>query len=301
MRFVTPARPGRGRVLAVVASSALVVTVIAPATAAQASSATTSASTVLTLSSKATTGVPSSVAPGYHTFILKETAAQAKKDPRGLQVLQLAKGYTTKQLEKDGAAAFAGKYTAAVKKDYTRLIKNTTALGGLDLESDYTATGDRFTVLLKAGTYVLDNEATEDGAPDSYTSLTVSGTPVGSKPKTVGTITSKEFAFKVAGAKSGKHLYALHNAGAQIHMYVMLRLDKGHSLAEIEQALSSNGDQPAWVHNGGYAGLLSGGQTMYTALNFSKNSDYLLVCFMPDVKTGTPHVALGMFRLFDVK
>ena len=218
-----------------------------------------------------------------------------------MQILQLAKGYTTQQLAKDAATSFADKYTAAVKKAYTRLIKNTVALGGVDLESDYTATGTSFTVLLKPGTYVLDNGATNDGAPDSYTTMTVSGTTAGAKPKTVGTITSKEFAFKLSGVKAGKHLYALHDAGAQLHMYVMLRLDKGHTLAEIETALGGQSAPPAWVHNAGFAGLLSGGQTMYTSLNFSTKSDYLLVCFMPDVKTGTPHVALGMLRLFSVK
>ena len=40
---------------------------------------------------------------------------------------------------------------------------------------------------------------------------------------------------------------------------------------------------------------------MYTSLNFSTKRNYLLVCFMPDVKTGAPHVALGMVRLFSVK
>ena len=291
----------RRGLVAAAAAGALALTVMTPMAAAQAASPTTSASTVLTLTSKATVGVPASVAPGWHTFILKEGAAQAKKDPRGLQVVQLAKGYTVAQLKKDGAATFAPKYTPAVKKAYTRLIKNTTALGGLDLDPHYTATGDRFTVWLKPGAYWLDNEATNEGAPDSYTALTVKGTAVGAKPKNVGTITSKEFAFKVTHAKAGKHIYALHDAGAQLHMYVMLRLDKGHSLAEIEQALESNGPPPAWVHNAGFAGLLTGGQTMYTALNLSSKSDYLLVCFMPDVKTGAPHVALGMVRLFAVK
>lgn len=300
MRLALPLPTGRRGFVAAAASGALALTVLAPLPSAVAASPTTSASTVLTLTSKATTGVPSSVAPGWHTFILKETAAQAKKDPRGIQILQLASGYSVGQLKKDAGKVFGPKYTAAVKVAYTRLIKNTTALGGVDLEPTYTATGDRFTVLLKPGSYWIDNEATDEGAPDSYTALTVKGTAVGAKPKSVGTITSKEFAFKVVGAKSGKHLYALHDAGAQLHMYVMLRLDKGHSLAEIEKALGSDGPPPAWVHNAGFAGLLSGGQTMYTAVNLSKTSDYLLVCFMPDVKTGTPHVALGMVRLFHV-
>jgi hypothetical protein len=295
------ANVSRRGLVAAAATSALALTVLTPLPAARAVSPTTSASTVLTLTSKTTVGVPASLAPGWHTFILKEGTAQGKKDPRGLQVLQLAKGYTVAQLKKDGATVFGPKYTAAARKAYTRVLKNARFLGGLNLSPTYTATGDRFTVWLKPGTYWLDNQATNEGAPDSYTAVTVKGTAVGTKPKNLGTITSKEFAFKVVHAKAGKHLYALHDAGAQMHMYVMLRLNKGHSLAEIEQALRSDGPPPAWVHDAGFAGLLTGDQTMYTALNLSSKSDYLLVCFMPDVKTGAPHVALGMVRLFAVK
>ena len=287
------------RLIAAAASSALVVVGLAPMSAAQAS--TSSASTVITLGSKTIAGVPASVAPGYHTFILKESAAQLKKDPRGLDILQLAKGYTTKQFGKDAAATFMGKYTAAAKKAYIRLIKNTVSLGGVNLEGDFTVTGKSFTVLLKPGTYVLDNEATDQGAPDACQTLTVAGASVGAKPKAVGTMTSKEFAFKVTGVKAGRHVYALHNAGAQIHMYFIFAVDKGHSLDEIGQALGTDGPPPAWIGSGGYAGVVTGGQTMYTSLNFSTKKNYLLVCFMPDVKTGTPHVALGMIRLFSVK
>jgi hypothetical protein len=298
---VSKSRSVRARRLVVAATGgALLVTGLAPVPSANA--AVASSTTVLTVGTKTITGVPASVAPGYHTFVLKESAAQLKKDPRGVDVLQLAKGYTTAQASKDAAAAFAATtWTAAVKKDYTRLLKNVTSLGGIELESDYTATGNSFTVLLKPGTYVLDNGASNNGAPDSYTTLTVSGTAAGTKPTSIGTITSKEFAFKLVGVKAGKHLYALHDAGAQIHMYLMLRLDKGHTLAQVEAALGGNGQPPAWVHSAGFAGLLSGGQTMYTSLNFSSKSDYLLVCFMPDVKTGAPHASLGMLRLFTVK
>ena len=281
------------------ASGALFVTGLAPMPSAQAASS--SATTVITLGSKTTTGVPTSVAPGYHTFVLRESAAQLKKDPRGLDVLQLAKGYTTKQLSQDGDAAFGAKWSPAVKKAYARLLKNTRSLGGLELEGDYTTTAKSFTVLLAAGSYVLDNGPTDDGAPDSYTTLTVAGAAAGARPKSVGTITSKEYAFKLVGVRAGKQTYALHDAGAQIHMYLFLRLDKGHTLAEIEAALSGDGQPPAWVHGGGFAGLLSAGQTMYTSLSFSSKSDYVLVCFMPDAKTGAPHAALGMLRLFRVQ
>ncbi|BEP14071.1 hypothetical protein acdb102_23820 [Acidothermaceae bacterium B102] len=286
------------RVVVSAASGALIIAGLAPMSAATAAAPT--ASTVLALSSKTITGVPASVAPGYHTFVLKETAAQLKKDPRGLDILQLAKGYTIAQFRADGAAAFGDKWTAAVKKAYTRLIKNTRSLGGLELEGDYTATGTSFTVLLTPGTYLLDNGPTTDGAADTYKSLTVSGASAGAKPTSIGTITSKEYAFKLVGVKAGRHVYALHDAGSQIHMYLMLRLDKGHTLAEVQAALASNQRPPSWVHSAGFAGLLSGGQTMYTSLNLSSTSDYLLVCFMPDVKTGTPHAALGMVRLFRV-
>jgi hypothetical protein len=299
MRLVPSVRTGAGRLFVATVTGAMIATVLAPA-AAQASSPTTSATTVLTLTSTATLGIPKSVAPGYHTFVLKESAAQAKKDPRGLTVAQFAKGYTRAQFKKDLKASFGQKPNL---KAFARITKNVTALGGLDLESDYTTTGSKFTVLLKPGTYVLDNAATNEGAPDNVSVLTVKGTVTGAKPKTVGTITSSEYKYKVVGARHGLHTYALHNAGAQIHMYVMIRLDKGHTEKELFDLLNSNtqGPPPTWVHNGGFAGVISAGQTMYTTLNFSAHSDYEFLCFMPDVKTGTPHFLLGMHRWFAVK
>jgi hypothetical protein len=299
MRLVPSVRTGAGRLFVATVTGAMIATVLAPA-AAQASSPTTSATTVLTLTSTATLGIPKSVAPGYHTFVLKESAAQAKKDPRGLTVAQFAKGYTRAQFKKDLKASFAQKPSL---KAFARITKNVTALGGLDLESDYTTTGSKFTVLLKPGTYILDNGATNEGAPDNLSVLTVKGTVAGAKPKTVGTITSSEYKYKVVGARHGLHTYALHNAGAQIHMYIMIRLDKGHTEKELLDLLNSNtqGPPPSWVHNGGFAGVISAGQTMYTTLNFSAHSDYEFFCFMPDVKTGAPHFALGMHRWFAVK
>ena len=285
------------RVGAAIASGTLLATVAAPASAI-AVSPTTSSTTVLTLSSTKIAGVPASIAPGWHTFVLKESAAQAKKDPRNLTVEQFAKGYTRSMFAKDLASTFGPKPNL---KAFARVTKNVRALGGLALEPDYTTTSDRFSVYLTPGTYILDSGASSDGAPDVLVPVVVKGKAVGKKAPTVGTITSKEFAFKIVGAKAGKHMYALHDAGAQIHMYQFFRLDKGHTPAEIEAALSSDGPPPAWIHNGGFAGVVSGGQTMYTTLNFSNKSDYLLICFMPDVKTGQPHFALGMMRLFHVK
>jgi hypothetical protein len=300
MHVTLPALSRRRSLVAAAASGALIVTVLAPIPSALA--ATASATTAITLTATKTVGVPTSVPPGYHTFVLKESAALLKKDPRGLSVIQLAKGYSTAQLEKDLAAISGNKYTAADKVAYKRLLKNAKSLGGVELESDFSVTGAQFTVLLAAGTYLLDNGPSENGVKDNYTVLTVTGTAVGAKPATVGTITSKEFAYKLTGVKKGKHLYALHDAGAQLHMYVIFRLDAGHTEKELFAALeSSDAAQPAWVHNGGFAGLLSAGQTMYTTLNFTKGNSYEILCFMPDVKTGAPHFALGMHRFFSIK
>jgi hypothetical protein len=291
-----PAHLSRTTLCRLTAAGALAVAVAAPMPSAFAASSIT---TVLTLSSTATTGLPAIVAPGYHTFTIKETAKQLKKDPRGITVLQLAKGYTTKQFRKDSAATFAAK---ADLKAYARLTKSVVSLGGLAPEVGYTTTAASFSVLLKAGSYLIDNGAADVGAPDKFTAFMVSGTAVGAKPKTVGTVTSKEYGYKLVGVKHGKHLYALHNAGAQIHMYVIFRLDKGHTEKDLFTALqAADAPQPAWVHNGGFAGVITGGQTMYTTLNFSASSNYELICFMPDLKTGAPHFALGMHRFFSVK
>ena len=282
------------------ASGALIVTGLAPLSSATAAAA--SATTVLTLSSKTIAGVPASVAPGYHTFVIQESKAQLKKDPRGLDVLQLAKGYTVGQFEKDGAAAFGPKWTAAAKKDYARLLKNTTSLGGLELEGDYTATGTSFTVLLKPGTYVLDNGPTNDGAPGTRTppSPCPAPPPVPSRRPSARSparsTPSSWSASRPASTCTPCTTRARRSTCTSCCVWT-----RATPSAEIQAALSGSQQPPSWVHSAGFAGLLSGGQTMYTSLNFSSKSQYLLLCFMPDAKTGVPHADLGMLRLFTVK
>src|SRR3954466_13828539 len=119
MRLRPSFRAG-GRLGAAVASGALLATVAAPASAI-ATSPTTSSSTVLTLSSTKIAGVPASIAPGWHTFVLKESAAQAKKDPRNLTVEQFAKGYTRAMFTKDLASTFGPKPNL---KAFARVTKN---------------------------------------------------------------------------------------------------------------------------------------------------------------------------------
>ena len=80
----------------------------------------------------------------------------------------------------------------------------------------------------------------------------------------------------------------------------MIRLDSGKTAHDLFNSMKTPGPLPKWAVEVAGVNPPAPGRTADITLTLDPGN-YLLVCFMPDVKTGTPHVALGMLRLFSVK
>jgi len=308
-RTVHLAAAAGGLVLAVTAGGAGAAAAPAPAARPAAAAATTTATTAippdaahffLRLTDSSTTGLPSTISPGFHAFTIRQSA----KEPRGMQVARLKPGYSLKDMQRDVKAQ--SQQNAAAFTAYKRLVSHVVALAGLALAPGYVATGNTFVVNLAPGQYVFENAAVEQG-PTVDTLVTVpASTPVGVKPVTAGTFGLHDFGFRVPRIKAGRGTYALYNSGDQPHFIQLARIGN-HTKQDVQAAVNdpNASGPPPWAHDTGYAGIISPGATMFTSMYFSPGR-YAAVCFLPDIEKApgpmgpTFHAMEGMISVFDV-
>lgn len=148
-------------------------------------------------------------------------------------------------------------------------------------------------------------------APLTVTAPVRPGVP----PVGTTTIDMSDFAFGHLPdvVRAGRHLWKVVDTGRQLHEMVINRLSPGVTfeqaramLASSEGASAPSGAQPAPAPTGvpfvGVAGVapMSPGETNWAIVDLTPG-DYFAVCYIPDVKTGAPHFALGMIAPFTVK
>lgn len=83
------------------------------------------------------------------------------------------------------------------------------------------------------------------------------------------------------------------NEGKEFHHAIVVRLDDGHTLAELMAGLRNPGPPPSWVH------MLGGPQLGATVTVDLKPGNYALLCMVPS-PDGVPHVMKGMAKAFTV-
>lgn len=114
-------------------------------------------------------------------------------------------------------------------------------------------------------------------------------------------VTQREFAFDVPETvKAGTTRIAVHNAGAQTHEMVLVKLDPGYTLQDVQAAVQGGGPDdgpPAWAHPLTGWDAQAPGLTGELTLDLTPGS-YALLCFMPDTATGQPHALKGMISSF---
>jgi uncharacterized cupredoxin-like copper-binding protein len=110
----------------------------------------------------------------------------------------------------------------------------------------------------------------------------------------VVTIHAKDFAFEApASIGAGQTTFRLVNDGTQLHHLVILKLDKGKSLADMQAAMKSEGPPPTWITAmGGPNAAVPGGSTEATVTLDA--GSYVLLCFIPSPGEEMPHAAKGM-------
>ena len=118
-------------------------------------------------------------------------------------------------------------------------------------------------------------------------------------PKADLTITATEYSFAMSDTiRAGTHTFEFKDVGMQPHELALFKFDQGKSMADLGKWAQSYKGSPPGTLMGGVSPLVPGMRSQFTATVTPGN--YVLLCFVPDAKDGTPHLAKGMAVPFTV-
>jgi uncharacterized cupredoxin-like copper-binding protein len=120
-------------------------------------------------------------------------------------------------------------------------------------------------------------------------------------PSNDGEIVTNEYSFTIPADFSGKGTFAVVNQGQQNHEMAVYAIAEGKTAADVQAFFSSTtppAGPPPITPSGGIAPAAPGTSVLST-LDLS-SGNYVMMCFLPDVKTGAPHFTLGMIQPFTV-
>ncbi len=164
-------------------------------------------------------------------------------------------------------------------------------------------TSNQLVLNLTPGTYgVADPEHFDAGL---FASFTVAGPASDVAPPLAdATITQRDFAFDAPDTiAAGTRTLEVRNIGAQSHELHLAKLDPGHTLQDVLEAVQQSGPDtppPPWAHDVTSVDGQGPGLTQWVTLNLTPGT-YAMLCFMPDVNTGMPHALEGMVGTFAVR
>ena len=114
------------------------------------------------------------------------------------------------------------------------------------------------------------------------------------------TMTLYDYNFRLSGPiRAGTRTIRVRNTGKQHHEVQLVQLAPGKTVKEVLDWLGKPEGPPPGKAMGGIAGM-EPGMTEYFTANFTPGK-YGLICFLPDVKDGKPHLAHGMVQEITVK
>ena len=114
------------------------------------------------------------------------------------------------------------------------------------------------------------------------------------------TMTLYDYSFKLsAPIRAGSRTIRVRNAGKQHHEVELIQLAPGKTVKQVLDWIGKPDGPPPGKAIGGIAGM-EPGMTEYFTANFAPGK-YGLICFLPDVKDGKPHLAHGMVQEITVK
>jgi hypothetical protein len=214
----------------------------------------------------------------------------AGKGDHIFQLLKLHQGYTAQQAFADVNAAFKGDTDAIARVD-----KQITWLGGAEAKPG--APG-WYQIKLKAGQYVAVDQNGGGLAPFTVTGSTQKRTA----ERTHGTITTFSYGFRTDGNLPAKGWIKATNRADQPHFIELQQVKPGTTRAQIAKFFAKGGNgRPPWALKAATGlGVISPGKTVSWGLDLPKG-DYVMMCFWPDLFTGMPHAAMGMFDLTTLK
>lgn len=113
-------------------------------------------------------------------------------------------------------------------------------------------------------------------------------------------VTLADYSFTVPSTlTAGKHTFAVKTSPGQPHELELIQLAAGKTADDFMKWMGGKMDTPPPGH--GMGGAFSGvpGSTIYFSADLTPG-DYVLVCFMPDIKDGKPHFTKGMIKTVKV-
>ena len=131
-----------------------------------------------------------------------------------------------------------------------------------------------------------------------------SGAPA-AEPNADVTITESDYKFDIpANITAGNHTFKIVNSGPQPHEVEIIRLAPGKTMKDfgefMAKAYADKVDGPPPGDGlGGITAMIPGGTEYFTA-NMTPGN-YVMICFVPDMKDGKPHADHGMVKEFTVK
>lgn len=228
---------------------------------------------------------------------VKLTVVNKSKDANSAGLIGPGRGQTMDQLKQAGAAAG--------NQEFPSFLYTATILGGPgDIQPGDTA---HAIVQVAAGDWLIFPEGDQAALP--LTAHAGDATKL-AEPQAVLTVTEVDFAFGGfdVAIPAGTQVWKVVNAGAQPHMLGLFRGPASMTVAQVLQIANlpetatppAGALQPSEITevSGGVI-LQSPGTTVYPILDLPAGR-YAAVCWVPDERTGQPHIMEGMLAVFDV-
>ena len=205
----------------------------------------------------------------------------------------------------DGEASFASLNKGLTEKQALATIADGSDAGFLKTSRSFTFVGGAgslpsgaqatVTVSMAPGRYAVVNGDARTPVVKFFTvAPNAGGTAAATTPAGAYAVQMADFYF--AGLPKALHAgpttFTTINNGPSLHHMLLIRLDKGKTMADVMKALGSN-QQPGWAHNAGGMDLVSPGHSASITLTLVPGR-YLVACFVPDLHTHKPHAMEGM-------
>ena len=231
---------------------------------------------------------PASVPAGLVEISLRVPAGAVTHDA---QLIRIEGDHTTKDV------------LAAISRSGAPIPEWMTAAGGVG-QTNGDAVG-RTVQRLQPGRYaILDMDEPEGDNVKNYAqsgttaTLEVTGErSTAQAPRSVGTITAREYGFEVNGLEAGRTRVAFRNAGKEPHHVLAFPYNEGATLKQVRTFFTQEGESagppPVDFAGATRTTILEGGEEQVAELDLRRGK-YALICFISDRAGGPPHAAKGM-------
>lgn len=231
---------------------------------------------------------PASVAAGLVEISLQVPAGAVTHDA---QLIRIEGGHTVKEV----VAATSGQGAA--------IPGWMTPAGGVGSTSGDAA--GRTVQRLQPGRYaILDMDEPEGDNVKNYaqTGTTATLQVTGERttaplPRSIGSVTARDYSFDTTGLKAGRNRVAIRNAGKEPHHLLAFPYNKGTTLKQVRTFFTQEGESagppPVDFRGATRTSLLEGGDEQIAELDLRRGK-YAFICFTSDRAGGPPHAFKGM-------